>query len=65
MNIFKKIRKSKLGFTLVEISIIIAVVVVVLAVLAPALISYTEVSRKQRDETATAEMINAFEIGLD
>ena len=64
MNIFKKIRKSKLGFPLVEISIIIAVVVVVLAVLAPALISYTEVSRKQRDETATAEMINAFELAL-
>lgn len=64
MNLMKKFQKTKLGFTLVEISIILAVVAVVIACLVPALINYTELSRMQRDESAMDELVGAFERAL-
>lgn len=64
MNILQKLKKTKLGFTLIEISIVISVLVVVLAVLAPALLKYTEQTRMQRDESAMNELVEAFQRAL-
>lgn len=64
MNFLQKLKKTKLGFTLVEISVIIAVIAVIIAVLAPALINYTESSRMQRDESAMEEVVRAFDRAL-
>ena len=64
MNIFQKIKKLKEGFTLIEVSIIIAVIVVITGVLAPALLRYTEQSRIQRDLSAMDEVVRAFQLAL-
>ena len=52
------------GFTLVEIAVVIAVMVVLLAVLAPALLRYVEDSRAQKDESAMDEVVNAIQLSL-
>lgn len=64
MNIFQKIKKLKEGFTLIEVSIVIAVIVVITGVLAPALLRYTEQSRIQRDLSAMDEVVRAFQLAL-
>lgn len=64
MNIFKKIFKNKKGFTLVEVAVIIAVLVVIVGVLAPSLLRYTENSRMQRDLSAMDEVVRAFQLAL-
>lgn len=64
MHFLHKLRKNKKGFTLIEVSIIIAVLVVIIGVLAPALIRYTEQSRIQRDISAMDEVVRAFQLAL-
>lgn len=52
------------GFSLVELIIVIAIMAVLMAVLAPQLIKYVEKSRVQADDTAASEILNAVKIAI-
>ena len=52
------------GFTLVEIVVIIAIMVVLLAILSPSLLRYTENSRMQKDDSAMDELCGTFQLAL-
>lgn len=52
------------GFSLVELIIVIAIMAVLIAVLAPQFLRYVERSRFQKDRSAVAEVENATEIAL-
>lgn len=64
----KKFEKTKnttgRGFTFVELVVILAIVAVIGAVLAPALLRYTENSRMQKDESAMDEVCNAVQLAM-
>lgn len=58
-------RKSKnKGFSLIELIVVIAILVVFAAVLIPSIIQYTENSRAQKDASAMDEVVNAFQLAL-
>jgi len=65
-NILYKKRKllGNKGFSLVELIIVIAIMAVLMAVLAPQLIKYVEKSRIQADDSAASEILNAVRIAL-
>jgi type IV pilus assembly protein PilA len=65
-NILHKKRRllGNKGFSLVELIIVIAIMAVLMAVLAPQLIKYVEKSRIQADDSAAAEILNAVRIAL-
>ena len=48
------------GFSLIEMIIVMAMMVILMAVLAPALIAYTERTRAAKDESAMGEVMNAI-----
>jgi type IV pilus assembly protein PilA len=52
------------GFSLVELIVVIAIMAVLMAVLAPTLLRYVEKTRQQRDDSAVAEVRNALELTL-
>ena len=52
------------GFSLVEIVVIIAIMVVLLAVLTPSILRYTENSRMQKDDSALDELCNSVQLAL-
>lgn len=52
------------GFSLVELVVVIAIMAVLIAVLAPALLQYVEKSRAQRDDSAMGELTNALRLAL-
>ena len=56
--------KSKKGFSLVELIVVIAIMAVLVGVLAPALMGQVEKSRKQKDESAVAELVHSVEIAI-
>lgn len=56
--------KNNKGFSLVELIVVIAIMAVLVGVLAPTLLRYVEKSRKQKDESAIGEVINAVTIAL-
>ena len=58
------IHNKRKGFSLVEVVVVIAVMVVLMAILAPALLSYVENSRMRRDDSAMDEVVNAFQLAL-
>jgi type IV pilus assembly protein PilA len=60
----KEVMKNNKGFSLVELIVVIAIMAVLMAVLAPALLRYVEKSRVQKDESAVSEVKNAVEIAL-
>ena len=60
----KMTKKNNKGFSLVEVVVVIAVMVVLMAILAPALLSYVENSRMRRDDSAMDEVVNAFQLAL-
>ena len=60
----KKLFSRNKGFSLIEIVVVIAILVVLLAVLAPALLRYTENSRVQKDESAMDEVCNAVHLAM-
>lgn len=57
-------RKNNKGFSLVELIVVIAIMAVLMAVLAPAMLRYVEKSREQKDRSAVAEVINAVNVAL-
>lgn len=60
-----KIKSNKTaGFSLVELIVVIAIMAVLVAVLAPALLQYVEKSRAQRDDSAMGEVTNAIQLAL-
>ena len=62
---YNDVRKnSNKGFSLVELIVVIAIMAVLTAVLAPSLLSYVERSRAQKDDTAMAEVTNAFLLAM-
>jgi prepilin-type N-terminal cleavage/methylation domain-containing protein len=62
-NVFKG-SKTKKGFSLMELIVVIAIMVIMLAVLAPSLIHYVEDTRAKKDTSASSEMTNAVTMGL-
>ena len=52
------------GFSLVELIVVIAILVVFAAVLIPSLLQYTENSRAQKDVSAMDEVVNAVQLAM-
>ena len=52
------------GFSLVELIIVIAIMAVLIAVLAPQFLRYVEKSRIQRDNSAISEIANAAKVAM-
>lgn len=62
---FNDVRKNEnKGFSLVELIVVIAIMAVMTAVLAPSLLSYVERSRAQKDDSAMGEVTNAVQLAL-
>lgn len=57
-------KKNNKGFSLVELIVVIAIMAVLMAVLAPAMLRYVEKSRIQKDNSAVAELVNALNVTL-
>lgn len=57
-------KKNNKGFSLVELIVVIAIMAVLMAVLAPAMLRYVEKSRVQKDASAVSEAANAAELAL-
>ncbi|MGO5018697.1 type IV pilin protein [Roseburia faecis] len=57
-------KKNNKGFSLVELIVVIAIMAVLMAVLAPAMLRYVEKSRTQKDDSAAAEVRHSIEIAL-
>ena len=52
------------GFSLVELIVVIAIMAVMAAVLAPSLLGYFERSRAQKDDSAMGELTNSIKLAL-
>ena len=63
-NLMKKIRKSNKGFTLVELIIVVAIIAILSAVIAPQYIKYVEKSRQGTDANAAQEIAHACEVAF-
>ena len=61
-NLMKKIRKSNKGFTLVELIIVVAIIAVLSAVVAPQYIKYVERSRQGVDASTLQEVKHIVEV---
>lgn len=57
-------REFNKGFSLVELVIVIAILAILIAVLAPSLMTYTERSRAQKDVTTMDEVVNAVQLAM-
>lgn len=55
---------SQSGFTLIEVTVAVAIMIVLTAVLAPSLLRHTEESRMQKDESAMDEVCNAVQLAM-
>ena len=62
MKKLKEMKMNNKGFSLVELIIVIAIMAVLMAVLAPQFLRYIERSRLQSDNTAIGEIARAMEI---
>jgi prepilin-type N-terminal cleavage/methylation domain-containing protein len=56
------LKKNNKGFTLVELIIVIAIIAVLGAVIAPQYIKYVEKSKEASDKAAVAEILHAAEV---
>lgn len=62
---YNDVRKNEnKGFSLVELIVVIAIMAVLVAVLAPSLLQYVERSRAQKDDSAMGEVANAVMLAL-
>lgn len=55
-------KERNLGFSLVELIVVIAIMAVLVGVITPAYLAYVEKTRVQRDESAAGEIYRAAEI---
>lgn len=62
MKVSLKQKVNNKGFSLVELIIVIAIMAVLIAVLAPQFIRYVERSRYQKDMTAVGELQHAMQV---
>ena len=62
-NIFYKDSQNK-GFSMVELIVIVAIMIVLLAILTPSLLRYTENSRTQKDDSAMDELCGTIKLAL-
>jgi prepilin-type N-terminal cleavage/methylation domain-containing protein len=62
MNKIKK--NATKGFSLVELIVVVAIMAVLTAVLAPSLLAYVERTRAQKDDSAMGEVTNAIMLAL-
>lgn len=62
MKKLKEMKKNNKGFSLVELIIVIAIMAVLMAVLAPQFLRYVERSRYQKDMSAVGELENAMKV---
>ena len=58
------LKSKNKGFSLVELIVVIAILVVFAAILIPSLMQYTENSRAQKDVSAMDEVVNAFQLAM-
>lgn len=63
-GVYVHTKNKKKGFSLVELIVVIAIMAVFLAVLAPQLLRYVENSRVQKDVSTMDEVVNAVELTL-
>ena len=56
--------RTKKGFSMIELIVVIGIMAVLLAILAPSLLQYTEKSRAQRDDTTMDEVVNAVQLAM-
>ena len=62
---YNDIRKNEnKGFSLVELIVVIAIMAVMTAVLAPSLLQYVEKSRAQKDDSAMGELVQVVKLAL-
>ena len=59
MKFFQKLRKSRAGFTLIELIVVIAILAILAAILIPAMITYIQKARKQTAESDTRSVYSA------
>ena len=59
-----KPNSKKGGFSLIELIVVVAIMAVLVAVLAPSLLAYVERSRAQKDASAMGEVTNAVRLAL-
>ena len=65
MKNFNDVRKNEnKGFSLIELIVVVAIMAVMTAVLAPSLLQYVERSRAQKDDSAMGEVTNAVKLAL-
>lgn len=62
LKVTMKEKMNNKGFSLVELIIVIAIMAVLIAVLAPQFIRYVERSRYQKDMTAVGELQHAMQV---
>lgn len=60
-----KLKNNKKGFSLIELIVVIAIMVVLLMVLVPSLLRYVEKSRMQRDDSAMSEVVQCTKIAIN
>ncbi len=63
-NLMKKFRKSNKGFTLVELIIVIAIIAVLTAVLAPQYIKYIDNSRWATDQSNAGTLLHEVQVAV-
>lgn len=63
MERLQEAKKNNKGFSLVELIIVIAIMAVLIAILAPQFIKYVEESRQSADLTTVEEIVNAVQAG--
>jgi prepilin-type N-terminal cleavage/methylation domain-containing protein len=62
---YNDVRKNEnKGFSLVELIVVVAIMAVLVAVLAPSLLAYVERTRAQKDDSAMGEVANAIMLAL-
>ncbi len=64
MERLQEAKKNNKGFSLVELIIVIAIMAVLIAILAPQFIKYVEESRQSADLTTVEEIVNAIQVGV-
>ena len=61
---FKRFATGKSGFSLVELIVVISIMAVLTAILAPTLVGYVERSRAQKDTSQMSEVVNSARLTL-